>query len=150
MKRTVLAVGLFGLCALPVLDASAKVKVINAGPRAVQTAPAAKTADVPAGETWIATKAILRDAKTGQLRKPTAAETRELVRTLRELTARPASDGPRRIISPNGKASAEMDTAAPQVLVARATADGQNETLCVQTFEEAADFLGLELAGGEK
>ena len=149
MKRTVLAVGLLGLCALPVLDASAKVKVINAGPRAVQTAPAAKTADVPAGETWIATKAILRDAKTGQLRKPTAAETRELVRTLRELTARP-TDGPRRIISPNGKASAEMSAASPQVLVARATAEGQNETLCVQTFEEAANFLGLELAGGEK
>ena len=150
MRRTVLALSTAGVCALLALDATAKVQVINASPRMVQAAPAAKGVEPVDGEQWVATKAIMRDVKTGKLRKPTVAETRELVRTLRELTARPASDGPRRVISANGKTQATMDTAAPQVLVARATADGQNETLCVQTFEEAADFLGLELAGGEK
>lgn len=129
------------------LDAAAKVKVVNASPRIEKTAPAADATNVR--EKWVATKAIMRDAQTGQLRKPTEVETRQLVSTLRELTAQPAA-APRRVISADGQSQSTVASATPQVLVARATADGQNETLCVQTFEEAADFLGLELAAGDK
>jgi hypothetical protein len=36
-----------------------------------------------------------------------------------------------------------MEAAPAQVVIARATEEGTMETLCVQTFEEAAAFLGL-------
>lgn len=137
-------VALFVVCVFSVLalEASAKVKVVSGSPRIAQPSTPAVGDDNPQ-ERWVATKAILRDAQTGQLRKPTAAETRELVATLRQLTARPTF-APRRVISADGKIGATAQAAAPQVLIARATSDGQNETLCVSTFAEAAAFLGLE------
>lgn len=146
MNRRLVALVSAGVFALVALDAAAKVKVVNGSPRIQKTAPAA---DADLREKWVAKKAIMRDAQTGQLRKPTEAETRQLVRTLRELTARPAA-APRRVISADGQVQSTAAPAIPQVVVARATADGQNETLCVQTFEEAAAFLGLEPAAGDK
>jgi hypothetical protein len=146
VRRILVALVMVGVCALA-LDAGAKVKIISGSPRVMSTAPAA--VDTAVREKWIGTQAILRDAKSGKVRKPTEAETRELVRTLRELTARPGA-GPRRVISPNGQTQSTADAGIPQVLIARATADGQNETLCVQTFEEAAAFLGLVPAGGDQ
>ncbi len=146
MKRRLIAVVSVGVFTLVALDAAAKVKVVNASPRIEKTAPAA---DAGMREKWVAKRAILRDAQTGQLRKPTEAETRQLVRTLRELTVRPDAT-PRRVISANGQLQSTAAPGIPQVVVARATADGQNETLCVQTFEEAAAFLGLEPAASDK
>ena len=148
MKRTLAAVVVVGVCALA-LDAGAKVIIVNASPRIVKAAPAGPMVDTTLREKWVGTKAIIRDAKTGKVRKPSEAETRELVRTLRELTARPGA-GPRRVISADGQVQATADVGIPQVIVARATADGQNETLCVSTFEEAAGFLGLQPADSDK
>ena len=148
MRRTFPVV--VAVCVSLAFSADAKVKIVNASPRMVKTDAAAATLKAEVSrEKWVATKAILRDAKTGALRKPTEAETLELVRTLRELTARSTS-APRRVIAANGETQALADEGVAQVLIARATADGQNETLCVQTFEEAADFLGLQRAGSEQ
>lgn len=149
MRRTLVALLAVGVCALA-LDAGAKVIIVNASPRIVKAAPAGTMVDTTAvREKWVGTKAIIRDAKTGKIRKPSEAETRELVRTLRELTARPGA-GPRRVVSANGQVQATADVGIPQVIVARATADGQYETLCVSTFDEAAGFLGLQPADGDK
>jgi len=144
VRRTLVSLVAFGVCALA-LDAGAKVIIVNASPRIVKSAPAGTMVDTAVREKWVGTKAIIRDAKSGKIRKPTEGETRELVRTLRELTSRPGA-GPRRVISANGQVQAIADVGVPQVIIARATADGQNETLCVSTFEEAADFLGLQPA----
>jgi hypothetical protein len=139
------------VCAVLAFDASARVIVVSGSPRLMKSAAKAEVAGERqvAGERWVATKAILRDAATGKLRKPTDAETRDLVRTIRELTARAAA-APRRVVAADGETQALADEAPAQVLIARATADGQHETLCVQTFEEAADFLGLVRAGGNE
>jgi hypothetical protein len=149
LKRTLVVLGIVAVCALSAQDAGAKVIVINASPRVVKTAPATPATEAVAQEKWVGTKAIVRDAKTGKLRRPTDVETRELVRSLRELTAR-SSEGPRRMISPNGQTQATVDVGVPQIIISRATEDGQQETLCVQTFDEAASFLGLKPAAKDE
>lgn len=148
MRRTLVGLAAVGVCVLA-LDAGAKVVIVNASPRIVKAAPAGPMTDTTLREKWVGTKAIIRDAKTGKVRKPTEAETRELVRSIRELTARPGA-GPRRVVSADGQVQSTADVGVPQVVVARATADGQNETLCISTFEEAADFLGLQPAASDK
>lgn len=140
MKRTVLVLSVVGVCALSSFDASAKVTVINSSPRVVKTAPATRgpVVEAAARENWVGTRAILRDAQTGQLRKPTATETRELVKTMRALTARP-------IVRIEGATTQGGVAEVPpqQVIIARATEEGGMETICVASFEEAANFLGL-------
>jgi hypothetical protein len=104
------------------------------------TAPATRGPSVEAAarERWVGTRAILRDVKTGKLRKPTETETRELVKTIKQLTARVS------IRTESASAVGGVIEAAPaQVVIARATEDGEMETLCVESFEEAAEFLGL-------
>lgn len=149
MKRTLLVLGIVGVCAIQAQDAGAKVIVVNASPRIVKSAPAVPATEATSREKWVGTKAIVRDAKTGKLRRPTEVETRDMVKSLRELTAR-SSEGPRRVISANGQTQSLMDVGVPMIVLSRATEDGQNETLCVQTFEEAIDFLGLKPAAGDK
>jgi hypothetical protein len=140
LKRTLLVISAVGVCALSSIDASAKVTIVNSSPRVLLTAPATRgpVADSASRETWVGTRAIVRDAKSGKLRKPTATETRDMVKSIKQLTARPS------VRTEGASAQGGVSEAAPaQVVIARATEEGGMETLCVQTFEEAAQFLGL-------
>ncbi|MFL6248688.1 MAG: post-PEP-CTERM-1 domain-containing protein [Thermoanaerobaculia bacterium] len=140
MKRSLVVLGVVGVCALP---ASAKVTVVNSSPRTVLTAPATRGPAVEAAsrerEKWVGTRAIVRDAKTNKLRKPTESETRELVKTIKQLTTR-ASIRTESAAAQGGV----IESGSMQVVVARATEEGTMETLCVGSFEEAAEFLGLK------
>jgi hypothetical protein len=139
MKSVLLAVALGGT--LLSTSAQAEVKWVNASPRVAQTASAGRSVatDSVVRERWVGTRAILRDTATGKLRKPTAREASELASTIKKLTARPVA-----VVTEAASPRGGVWQAAPaQVVVARASADGGTETLCVQTFEEAADFLGL-------
>ena len=53
-------------------------------------------------------------------------------------------------VQSNGVRQGSLEGEQANVIVARAKEDGQYETLCVQTFEEAADYLGLVRVGGDK
>lgn len=100
-------------------------------------------------ERYIATREIIFDEETQQLRKPTRPEISQMVQHLRRMTSRPAQAIAGRVQA-NGTRQGSIEGEHATVIVARATADGQYETLCVQTFEEAADFLGLKRAGGDQ
>jgi uncharacterized membrane protein len=141
VKRNLLVVSVVGVCALASIDAGAKVTIVNSSPRVLLTAPAATrgpVADAASRENWVGTRAIVRDVKTGKLRKPTATETRDMVKSIKQLTARVSVRTESSV--PQGGV---MEAAPAQVVIARATEDGGMETLCVQTFDEAAEFLGL-------
>ena len=139
MKRTLVVLGVAVVCSLSAQDASAKVTIVNASPRVMQNVPAQRNVSTEAvsKERWVGARAIVRDANSGKLRKPTAKETADLVKTIKQLTARPSvrteSAGPGGVIEPG----------AMQVIISRATEDGGTETMCVGSFEEAAEFLGL-------
>jgi hypothetical protein len=124
--------------------------MITGSPRAEKVNAAAAAARRPivanaSRENWSATKAIIFDDATKTVRKPTAAETADLVRSLRQMTTKPA-----RAIQSTSAGMAGSTTrqgsingAFANVVIARANPDGSMETRCVQTFEEAAEFLGL-------
>ncbi len=138
MKR-LLVLGTIGISSLLTIDAGAGVTIVNAPPRISKTAPARRTVvEAASREKWVGTRAILRDDTTGKLRKPTETETRELVKTIKQLTARPSVR-----TEATSTRGGVMESAPAQVVIARATEEGTMETLCVQSFEEAAAFLGL-------
>jgi hypothetical protein len=140
VKRTLIVLGVLGVCSLSAFDATAKVTIVNSSPRVLQTAPATRgpATEMASREKWVGTRAILRDAKTNKLRKPTESEVKELVKTIKQLAARPS------IRTESTSTQGGVSEAAPvQIVVARATEDGGMETLCVGSFEEAAEFLGL-------
>ena len=135
--------------------AQAEVKWVTS-PRAekVNEAAARRAASAPESvmkrELWTGSKAIIIDQETKQLRKPTMSEVALMVQHLRRMTSRPARAIASRVQS-NGVRQGSIEGDQANVVVARATEDGQYETLCVQTFDEAADFLGLvRVAGGDK
>jgi hypothetical protein len=90
---------------------------------------------------YIATKKIVVDKQTGQLRMPTAEETDKLVDDLSELAKRP-EDLPQTSASGTG-VSIDLQGGYGGVMLARPNSDGTFETRCVFTFEEGAEFLGL-------
>lgn len=137
MKR-LLVLATIGISSLWTVDAGAGVTIVNAPPRISKTAPRRTVVEAAPREKWVGTRAILRDETTGKLRKPTEAETRELVKTIKQLTARPTVR-----TEATSTRGGVMEAAPAQVVIARATEEGTMETLCVQTFEEAAAFLGL-------
>jgi hypothetical protein len=114
---------------------------------AARRAAASSTESVMKRELWKGSKAIILDQETKQLRKPTMAEVAQMVQHLRKMTSRPARAIASRVQS-NGVRQGSLEGDQANVVVARATEDGQYETLCVQTFDEAADFLGLVRVGG--
>ena len=136
MKR-LLVLATIGISSLWTIDAGAGVTIVNAPARISKTAPRRTVVEAAPREKWVGTRAILRDEATGKLRKPTEAETRELVKTIKQLTARPT------VRTEASTRGGVMEAAPAQVVIARATEEGTMETLCVQTFEEAAAFLGL-------
>lgn len=98
------------------------------------------------GKTYVATRAIHVDPQTGTARKPTAAETQELVATLRQLTSR-STEGLTARTHADGTKQIALEGRFGAVALARPRGDGTMETHCVTTFEEAAEFLGLVDAG---
>jgi hypothetical protein len=128
-------------------SAQAEVKWVNASPRAEKvTASAARrtptTQTIMKREKWTASRPIVFDPATKTLRKPTVAETASLVEHLQQLTSKPVREITGRIQT-NGTRQGSIDGDQANLVIARATADGQYETMCVQTFDEAAEFLGL-------
>ncbi|MDQ3803802.1 MAG: hypothetical protein M3416_08260 [Acidobacteriota bacterium] len=101
------------------------------------------------GKTYIATREITVDKQTGQVRKPTAAETQELVATLRQMTSR-STEGLTAKTLPDGTKQVTLEGRFGPVAIARPRADGSMEVKCVTNFEEAAEFLGLVDAGAEQ
>jgi hypothetical protein len=143
MKRTLV----FALSASFVLAATAGAEV-----RMIQSSRADKvnaTTSIMrrqtagnATEKWVGKKSIVKDAATGQYRRPTQAEATAMVRSLKQLTARPEAINAS--LLPGGTRQGTINGAFSNVVIGRPKADGTIETLCVQTFEEAAAFLGLE------
>lgn len=92
---------------------------------------------------YVATKEIIRDKTTGNLRKPTTEETDLMVDQLKSLTDR-STEGLTATQQPNGTVSMDLDGRFGGVVLGRDNADGTTEVRCVFTMEEAAEFLGLE------
>ena len=93
------------------------------------------------GGSYTAEAAIIRDVKTGKLRKPTVEETSEMVATLKKLTRRsPLSV----TANAHGMGRVELGEEYSNVILAGAKEGGGYETLCVTSFDEGAEFLGLK------
>jgi hypothetical protein len=101
------------------------------------------------GKSYVATREIHVDQQTGATRKPTPAETQELVATLRQLTSR-STEGLSARTHSDGTKQVSLEGRFGAVVLARPRGDGSMETHCVTSFEEAADFLGLVEAGAEQ
>jgi hypothetical protein len=106
------------------------------------TRPEAAPADE--GTAYTAERAIVRDEKTGSLRKPTPQETADLVVSLKKMTNR-SGEGLKVTTTANGGAMVDLDGQFQMVVLARPNGEGGYETLCVSTFEEGAEFLGLRV-----
>jgi hypothetical protein len=88
-----------------------------------------------------ATRPIIVDRQTGQLRMPTKEEIDEAVQSLATLAKRP--EGLQQSSLANGTVTVDLDGGFGGVMLARPNADGTWETKCVFTFEEGAEFLGV-------
>jgi hypothetical protein len=95
------------------------------------------------GKKYVATKEIIFDKATKQLRKPTDAETQALVDQVSTLTNR-STEGLTVKQLPNGTKQVNLQGRFNEVVLGRANADGTVETRCVSSLEEAIAFLGLE------
>ena len=91
---------------------------------------------------YTATRAIVVDSQSGEVRLPTAQETQELVDSLVALTNR-STEGLQTTTLPNGARAVNLEDRFQSVMLARPNPDGTSETRCVTTFAEAAEFLGL-------
>jgi hypothetical protein len=89
-----------------------------------------------------ATRPIVVDQQTGQLRMPTKQEMAETMETLATLAKRPSKGLKQKSVASGGVA-VDLDGGFGGVMLARPNADGTWETLCVFTFEEGVEFLGL-------
>jgi hypothetical protein len=91
---------------------------------------------------YVATREITVDRQSGQLRLPTAEETQELVDRLVAMTDR-STDGLEATTLANGTTRVDLQGRFASVMLARPNPDGTSEVRCVNSFAEAADFLGL-------
>jgi hypothetical protein len=89
-----------------------------------------------------ATRPIVVDQQTGQLRMPTRQEIDAAVSSLATLAKRP-TEGLRQSALSNGAIAVDLDGGYGGVMLARPKGDGTWETKCVFTIEEGAAFLGL-------
>ena len=89
-----------------------------------------------------ATRPLVADRQTGQLRVPTQQEVDEVVQSLATLSKRPA-EGLQQASVASGGVAVDLDGGFGGIMLARPNADGTWETKCVFTFEEGAEFLGL-------
>lgn len=89
-----------------------------------------------------ATRRIVVDPQTGQLRLPNQQEIDKTVESLATLAKRSTDDLQEVSVNPGGVA-VDLDSGFAGVMLARPNADGTWETKCVFTFEEGAEFLGI-------
>ena len=97
------------------------------------------------GKKYVATKPIVKDQATGQVRMPTDSEVQFMVAQISTLTNK-STDGLQVNTSANGTKSMKLDNHFSTVLLGRANADGTTELRCVTSLEEAVEFLGLQEA----
>ena len=90
-----------------------------------------------------ATKAVVRDTATGELRLPTPSETETMVSQISQLTNR-SSEHLTVVEKANGMKIVDAQGGFNGVVLGRAKADGTTELKCVFSMEEAAEFLGLQ------
>ena len=95
------------------------------------------------GKKYVATKPIVLDKATKQVRLPTDSELQAMVTQITSLTNR-STDGLQAKTLANGTKQLNLQGRFQEVVLARANADGTMETRCVESMEEAAAFLGLE------
>lgn len=93
------------------------------------------------GRKFRATRPIVMDAATGQPRLPDEQELAQVVAQLDALTQRPESLTPETASS--GVMKVDLEGGYGGLMLARPDGTGGLETLCVFTFAEGADFLGL-------
>lgn len=89
-----------------------------------------------------ATRPIVVDRQTGQLRLPNQQEIDKTVESLATLAKRTTDDLQEVSVNPGGVA-VDLDSGFAGVMLARPDAGGTWETKCVFTFEEGAEFLGI-------
>ena len=89
-----------------------------------------------------ATRPIVKDQQTGELRLPTSEELQQTIDSLSSLTHRDLAAAKATPTAVTGWSELGVSATAG-VFVARPNEDGTMETLCVFSFEEAAAFLGL-------
>ena len=109
---------------------------------AVLTAGGTPVAAQSTQKKYKATRAIVVDKQTGEVRMPTQEEVNEVVANLSALGQRPA-ESLRQSVQATGAVVVELDGGFNGVLLARPDADGTWETKCVFTLEEGAEFLGI-------
>jgi hypothetical protein len=116
------------------------VLLLAVGVGVMGVSPKSSTAQ---GKKYKATKEIIRDQSTGELRKPTESETEVMVAQISQLTNR-SSEGLTQIPSAKGGTLMNLEGRFQGVVLGRANPDGTTEVKCVFSIEEAAEFLGLE------
>ena len=93
------------------------------------------------GRKFRATRPILMDAATVYPRLPDAQELAQVVAQLDALTQRPETLTPESAAA--GTVKVDLQGGYAGLMLARPDGSGGVETLCVFTFAEGADFLGL-------
>lgn len=120
------------------------IGIFNSSQSSTVTVSAAEPQPTPKGnKKYIATRKIIVDKETKELRKPTQEEVDNLVVELEDLTKRPTENLTTTAL-PNGGEAVDLDSGYAGVIISRPNSDGTLETRCVFSFEEAAEFLGLE------
>ena len=89
-----------------------------------------------------ATRAIVVDQQSGDVRMPTEEEVDQIVQNLSTLGQRPDNSLPQSAAA-NGGVAMDLDGGYGGILLAKPNGDGTFETKCVFTLEEGAEFLGL-------
>jgi hypothetical protein len=105
---------------------------------------AAEPQPTPKGnKKFIATRKIIVDKDTNELRKPTQEEVNKIVIEMETLTKRPTENLQTTSLSGGGEV-VDLDNGYAGVIISRPNSDGTSETKCVFSFEEAVEFLGLQ------
>ena len=108
------------------------------------TVLAAKPQSTPKNnKKFVATRKIIVDKVTNELRKPTAEELNSIVVELEKLTKRPTENLQTTELA-NGGEAVDLADGYAGTIISRPSSDGTLESKCVFSFEEAAEFLGLQ------
>jgi hypothetical protein len=138
LSRAALVILLGGLAAIAV----AVISLAGVGSSSGVAAAANPKLTQVIQKRYKATRPIVVDKQTGQLRMPTGQELNEVVESLATLTKR-STEGLQQTSAASGGITIDLDGGFGGVMLARPNADGTWETKCVFTIEEGAEFLGL-------
>lgn len=144
MTRIELAAKSAGAALRPSRAARALTTIAACAAVLLSAYPAASLAD-PADvkqKHFKATRAFVLDKQTGNARMPTESEITAVVADLSTLASR-ATEGLSETTATGGAIAIDLAGGFGGVVLARPAASGAWETLCVFSFEEGAEFLGL-------